>query len=359
MHMPFVRPIDCLFVLLTAVASVTAWAAGSVINVPVTQVGNQSVGQGLELEGKLEAVKQSTVSALASGRVVQLAVKAGDKVHAGQVLAVVDDRMTVAGVSQAQAQVAQADANLANTRLQTERTRELHAKGFVSRSALDQADAQLKAALAAAQGAQAGQVQSQVAQGHTRLEAPYDGWVLATHVQPGDLAMPGTPVVTVYAPQPIRAVAHVPASRIVQVRQAQKVEVGLSDGQWVQPVVRTAVPAADPVSQTVEWRLDLPAAATAGVMPGQPVQVRFASGQAERLTVPAQAVFRRGELTAVYAVSGPAGQEQFVLRAVRLGAANGGSKGDPGYEVLAGLRSGEKVALDPVRAGLAGARPAP
>jgi len=335
------------------------WAGNSAVAVPVVVVGNQPVGVGLVLEGRLEAVKQSTVSAQASGRIVQLVVKAGDKVQAGQLLAVVDDRMTAAGVSQAQAQWAQADANLANARAQAERTRELHAKGFVSRAALDQADAQYKAAQAGAQGAQAAQTQSQVAQGHTRLTAPYGGWVLATHAQAGDLALPGTPVVTVYAPQPIRAVVQVPASQLVQVRQAPHMEVGLPGGLWVKPVAQTAVPAADPVSQTVEWRLDLPTGATADLVPGQPVQVRLASGQAERLTVPAQTVFRRGELTAVYVVSGLAGQEQFALRAVRLGAAQADAKRGSGYEVLAGLRFGEKIALDPVRAGLAGARPAP
>jgi hypothetical protein len=65
--------------------------------------------------------------------------------------------------------------------------------------------------------------------------------------------------------------------------------------------------------------------------------------------LPAEAVLRRGELTAVYAVQG----DRFVLKAVRLGAATAG-----GVELLAGVQSGERVALDPVRAGLAGAVPA-
>lgn len=366
MRTPFARRLkrwtEGLLALWVAAGMSAAWAAETKaasavlpVVVPVAVVGKQSVGQGLELEGKIEAVQQSTVSALASGRVVQMVVKAGDPVKAGQLLAVVDDRMTAAGVTQAQAQVAQADANLAHVRIQTERTRELHAKGFVSRSALDQAEAQLKAAQAGAQGAQAGQVLTQVAQSHTRLTAPYSGWVLFTHAQVGDTVMPGTPVVTVYAPLPMRAVAQVPSSQLAQVRQATTVEVGLPNGQWVKPVARTTVPAADPTSQTVEWRLDLPATAMVGVLPGQLVRVRWVTEKAERMTVPAGAVIRRGELSAVYVVSGPSGHEQFSLRAVRVSGVNG----EAGYEVLAGLRSGEKVALDPVRAGLAGARPAP
>ncbi len=327
--------------------------------VAVVSVGQRAVGQSVVLEGTLQAVQQSTLSAQASGRIAQLQVKAGDRVRAGQVLAVIDDRMTQAGVNQAQAQLAQADAQLANAKAHMARTQDLFAKGFVSQSALDVADAQLKAAVATTSGAQAGRVQSQLAQGFTRLTAPYDGWVLATHAQAGDLAAPGAPLLTVYAPQPMRAVVYMPASRQPLALKATAIEVQLPDGRWVPPVSRTALPVADAVSQTVEWRLDLSADAAQGLVPGQQVQARFVSGEAQRLTVPAEAVFRRGEMTAVYVAKrddkAGAAPSSFVLRAVRLGGAHGSA----GHEVLAGLQPGEWVALDPVRAGLAGARPAP
>ena len=352
---------------LTRLAHVALFAAASALSasvmaeapsVPVGVVSHRAVGQGIEFDGVLQAVKQSTLSAQASGRITQWLVKAGDRVKSGQLLAVIDDRVSQAGLSQAQAQVAQADAQLTQAQAQFARTQDLHAKGFVSKAALDVAESQYKSAQAGSSGAQAGKTQSQLAQGFTRLTAPYDGWVLTTHAEAGDLAMPGAPLVTVYAPQPMRTVTHVPASRQAAVSQATQVEVRLPDGQWVTPVAKATVPAADPVSQTVEWRLEMPAMAMAGMVPGQQVQVRFASAQAQRLMVPAQAVFRRGELSAVYVVreapaSGGAASG-FALRAVRLGA----SHGSAGFEVLAGLNSGDRVALDPLRAGLAGARPA-
>jgi membrane fusion protein, multidrug efflux system len=278
------------------------------------------------------------------------------------VLAVIDDRATQAGVAQAQAGVAQADAQLANAQAHFERTRDLRAQGFVAQAALDTAQAQFKAAQAGAAAARAGQTQSSLAQGFTRLTAPYDGWVLQTHAEAGNLAMPGSPVLTVYAPQPIRAVVHVPASLQATARQAQQIEVQLPGTErWVRPAARASLPAADPVSQTVEWRLDLSAADGAEQVPGRSVRVRFvgapatAAPGAQRLVVPASAVLRRGELTAVYVVAArgegqPAG---FALRAVRTGAAQG-----DGVEILAGLKAGDRVALDPVRAGLSGAVPA-
>jgi len=323
--------------------------------VPVLVLGERAVGDGLLIDGSLQAVRQSVLSAQASGRIASLSVKAGDRVKAGQVLAVIDDRATQAGVAQAQAGVAQAEANLANARSAFERTKELRAQGFVAQAALDAAQAQFRAAEAGAAAARAGQTQASVAQGFTRLTAPWDGWVLATHAEAGSLAMPGAPVLTVYAPQPIRAVVFVPASQQTLASQAQRVEVRLPDGRWVQPVAQTALPAADPVSQTVEWRLDLGANDGADQVPGRQVQVRFVGGQAQRLVVPASTLLRRGELTAVYVVTSRAdGAQGFALRAVRAGI----SHGEAGVEILSGLKAGDRVALDPVRAGIAGARPA-
>ena len=64
-------------------------------------------------------------------------------------------------------------------------------------------------------------------------------------------------------------------------------------------------------------------------------------------------MLQRGELQAVYVVQ--AGR--FVLKAVRLGALTGPAHNGQ-QEVLAGLKAGERIALDPVRASLAGAVPA-
>ena len=125
--------------------------------VPVLVLGAKAVGTGAEFDGNLQAVRQSVLSAQASGRITSLSVKAGDRVKAGQVLAVIDDRATQAGVAQAQAGVAQAQANLANAKAAYERAKELRAQNFVAQAALDSALAQYRAAEAGAAAARAGQ----------------------------------------------------------------------------------------------------------------------------------------------------------------------------------------------------------
>ena len=331
----------------------SAAMAQAPVQVPVVLAQVKSVGAGFELDGVVQPVKQSTISAQAAGRIVTLNVKAGDKVRAGQLLATIDDREAQTGVQRSQAQVAQAQADLRNAQANFNRTRDLQSQGFVSAAALDTADTQLKGALAGRDQAGAGAAQSALAQGFTRVTAPFDGWVLLTQAEVGDLATPGKPLLTLYAPLPLRAVVQVPVSRFGVARAASAIEVLVQNGdkdQWIRPTGSTTVPTADPVSQTIEWRLELPPEAAKALLPGQQVRVRFTGGQAERSVVPASAILRRGELTAVYVASA----KGFVLKAVRLGTDHGAS----GVEVLVGLSADERVALDPVKAGMQGAQAA-
>lgn len=347
---------------LTTLAAVLAAAAMPALaaEVPLVEARLGAARSSLSIEGHVEPVRQATVSAQLGGNVLALLVKAGDRVKAGQPLARIDERDAQAGVLRSEAGLAQAEAEARNARIAVERTRELRAQGFVSQAALDTAETQYKAAQAGVQQAQAARSQAALARGFAGVTAPFDGIVLATHLEAGDLASPGRPIATLYAPGAMRATAQVPLSQAEGARRATRVEVELANGQRVQPSARTELASADPVSQTVEWRLDLPAAALPGLVPGQVARVHFSGAAAAAaaasapgagtLRVPAAAVLRRGELTAVYVAQG----QGFQLRAVRLGA----DRGADGVEILAGLKPGEKVAANAVQAGLADARPA-
>ncbi|MCC7544684.1 MAG: efflux RND transporter periplasmic adaptor subunit [Aquabacterium sp.] len=339
--------------LATLLSQVTWAAEQPAVTVPTLTLASGQAGSTTTLDGGIEALRQSTVAAQVPGNIVARLVKAGDAVKAGQVLFKIDGRDTQAALDMRQAEVAQAQAQLQNAKLQWERNQSLRAQGFISAAALDGAEAQWKAAQAGVAAAQAGRNQAALAKGYATVVAPFDGLVLATHAEEGDLAAPGRPVVTLYSPQAMRAVVQVPASQAEALKSATKTEVSTSQG-WISPSKVTVLPGTDPVSQTVEWRLDLPASVK-GLAPGQTVQVRWTGGAASNasptgaLTVPASAVLRRGELTAVYVVR----EGRFVMQSVRTGPGAGNAP----VTLWSGVKAGDRIATDAVRAGLAGATP--
>lgn len=338
-----------LLALLAALA-LPAGADG-VPQVPTVAVAPAGAATVLDLDAVLQPVRQATLTAQVGGNVLALRVRPGDHVRRGQPLLKLDDRDARAGLARGDAGVVQAEAEWQNAQLALKRQQDLLKSGFVSTAAVDNADTLARAAQAGLQQARAARAQAALTQDFAEPTAPFDAVVLATHVETGDLALPGRALVTVYEPGRLRAVAQVPASRAAALSDLRQVQVRLADGRSLTPIGSELLPAADPVSQTVEWRLVLPAEA-AGARPGQTARVvaRAAAPQGiARPSLPAAAVLRRGELTAVYV----ARSNGFALRAVRVGPAVGGQ-----VEVLSGLAGGERVALDPVRAGLLGALPA-
>jgi RND family efflux transporter MFP subunit len=330
-------------------------AAASAEPVAVLAVTPQAATAAFELEGMVQAVRQATLAAQVGGNVISLPVKAGDRLKAGQLVARLDARDALAALQRNDAGVVQADGVLRQARLAAERARELRRQGFISQAALDAAETELSTAQAGADQARAARSQAALAQGYATLSAPFDALVLATHVETGDLALPGRAVATLYVPGALRVVVQVPASRAAAARVAQRLSVRLPDGSLARPAQQTFLPSTDPVSQTVELRLDLDARTGASLVPGQALAVQFegaaaAAGAPSAPWVPRSAVLQRGELTAVYVATG----DGFALRSVRTGA----PAADGRVPVWAGVLPGERIAADAVRAGLAGATPA-
>lgn len=295
-------------------------------------VARKEVDLSYAAEATLEAVRQATVAAQVAGRVLDVKAEAGQSVRQGQVLMRIDAREAAENLAAAKANLAQAEASF-------NRTRDLHAKKFVSAAALDKADADLKAARAAAAASGAGL-------SHSTVAAPIAGVVAQRHVELGEMAALGKPLVTVFDPKGLRAVASIPQYKMAELRGAPKARLEFPElGLWVDAAKVEILPTVDARTHTGTARVYLPEDLKQ-VVPGMFVRVHFVTGRAPKLTVPPKAVVRRGEVAAVYVMDGT-GQSR--MRQVRLGEAVAGGE----IEVLAGLADGEKVAADPVAAGIA------
>ena len=341
MPLSFLR--RCLLGLGLLVVGPSLWAQPAP-SATTAIVAYRDVDRVAVAEGIVEAVRQAALSAQIAGRIVALPVKAGDTIKAGQVLVQIDARSAVQAEAASQSQANEARANLANAKGKYDRSVQLFAQKFISQAALDQALAEYLAAQAQSAAAIANAGQSTTSKSFTTIVAPYDGAVASTDVDIGDMATMGRALVTVFDPRELRVVATVPQAvlAVANLSAPVRIEVPTLKRSLVAKRV-TVIPVAETRTHTTRIRLDLPE--TAGLMPGQYAQVSIVTGRARALAIPQSAVLKRSEVTAVYVVD-PNGRVQ--LRQVRLGE----SAGDGLVEVLAGLAAGEKVSLEPVRAGI-------
>ncbi|MCK9285047.1 MAG: efflux RND transporter periplasmic adaptor subunit [Rhodocyclaceae bacterium] len=297
-------------------------------------VNLREVDQTWPADATVDAVKQATLAAQVAGRIVAVQVDAGTRVRAGETLMRIDSREAAQADAASRAQLVQAQA-------QYERTRSLLEKKFVSAAAMDRAEADYKAAQA--QAAQAGAGLS-----HATIGAPFAGVVGQRLAELGDMAVPGKPLLTVYDPRGLRAVATVPQRVLEAVRGNLKAWIEFPEsGRRIAAERVELLPMLDAQTRTATVRAYLPAGIE-GVSPGMFARIHLAIGRASKLLLPPTAVIRRGEVTLVYVLDD---KNLAHLRQVRLGEPSA-----DGIEVLAGLKPGERISLDPVQAGIAATR---
>ena len=297
---------------------------------PVVTVRLQAVDLTFPAEAVVEAVQQATVGAQVAGRVLEVLVDAGQTVARGEVLMRIDARE--AGEA---ARAAEAQYNVA--KLNYERHKQLKEQKFVSQAALDKVRADFDAAAANRNAAGA-------SQSHATIVAPMAGIVARRHAEAGNMAMPGTPLFTIYQPGSLRVTASVPQHRLSAMRGVALAKVEFPElGKWVEATAVQVLPTADAATHVSQVRVTLPV--LADVVPGMFARVHFVTGRADKLTVPTSAVLRRGEVAAVYVQTA---DDRLSLRQLRLGEVVGNGE----IEVLAGLRAGDKVVTDPVKAAI-------
>jgi RND family efflux transporter MFP subunit len=171
----------------------------------------------------------------------------------------------------------------------------------------------------------------ETAAGYARIVAPFDGVVVGRSVDPGDLAAPGMPLLAVESTGPRDVVLAVAPELTAGLRPGTVVEVVARDGRRTDGTIRSVAGGADPATRTVEVRVEVPADWATGVS----ATALVPSGTRFAVTVPADAVVRRGQLTGVHVVSG----DVVTLRWIRVGRTVGDR-----VEVLSGLEAGERIA---------------
>jgi len=331
-------------------------------DVAVATVQASSVPDSIEAVGTVRAIQTADVASQISGNILEVRVHEGDRVRAGQLLALIDDAVPRAAADQAVAaeesakqalSAAESDYALASATL--ERYQGLYEKKEISALQYDQvktraqsAQAQRDLARAQLSRATAALVEARVSLGHSQVEAPFGGLITQKKIDPGTFASVGTPLFTLENTGRYRLEATLNESDMPPIRVGGRASVsidGLSAGELAGNVSQI-IPAADPASRTFLVKIDLPT--NSGLRSGLFGRAHFPRGTRTALVIPKTAVVSRGQMQVVYALdTGNIATLRYVTTGNGLGQQ---------VEVLSGLASGERVAASPGDRELAGKR---
>jgi RND family efflux transporter MFP subunit len=309
---------------------------------PVAEARHEAAPRERIWDGTVEAVNEATVSAQTSGRITEILVDVNDFVDAGALIMKLTDSEQKAALRRAEAALQEAQARSQEAETEFTRISGMYDNQTVSRARFEQASANRDAANARLDSARAGVSSARDQLDYCMVKAPYAGIVSKRHVEVGESVVPGKPLMSGLSLQAVRVKVDVPQSMVDPIRNIGKAFVYTAD-ERIEGASLTFFPVADPATNTFRIRVNLPENRTV-LYPGMFVKVGFIVGQTNRLLVPSEAIVQRSELTAIYVVDGQGGVG---LRQLRTGR-----RFDDRVEVLAGLEGGERVALDPVRAGI-------
>jgi RND family efflux transporter MFP subunit len=293
-------------------------------------------------DGTVEAVNRATMSAQTSGRVAELFYDVDDYVEPGEPIVRFTDAEQQSALRQAKANLEAALARQQQAVAEFRRAEGLYQSGSSSKREYDQALAARDAAVAGVDAARSAVETAEQQLEYTLVRAPYAGIVTERHVEIGEAVAVGQPLMSGLSLESLRVVVELPQQVAARVRDHKGASI-LTDEGRVEAERVTIFPFADSASNTFTVRVELPDGQFA-LYPGMFVKVAFIVGDAERLLVPTRALLRRSEVTGVYVVSKDGD--------IRLRQVRAGNTFDDRAEILAGLGEGERVALDPVRAGI-------
>ena len=329
--------------------------------VGVVEVKSQTVPLTRDLVGRLSPYRSADVRARVPGVLLRRVYEEGSDVREGQLLFEIDPAPLQASLGIAQGQLAQAEANYANSRALAERARKLAPQKFVSQNDLDNAVAAERSAGAAMEAARAAVRNAQIDLGYAKVTAPIAGRAGKQRVTEGALVGQGEPTLltTVDQLDPLFANFSISSTELARLRAASNVSLagtGKSTVQVVLPgdrvheqpgVVDFSDTTVDPETGAVSLRAQVPNPGHV-LFPGSFVTLKVNMGELhEVFLVPQEAVLRdaNGAFARVVGADGNVERRNLTTSAAQDGQ----------WIVTAGLSAGDKVIVSGVQKAKEGA----
>jgi RND family efflux transporter MFP subunit len=288
--------------------------------------------------GTLAARDEATVAAQVAGQLERIPVDLGDRVTAGQELALIDTAAYEALLRQSAASLARAKASAANATQNLQRMQDLRKDNIASTSDLDQAVAEAARTQADVQAAEAAAAIARLNLERSRVRAPFDGAIAERLVTAGDYVGIGAPIVRLVKIDPLRLRLDVPERESSAVRPEQEVRLTVEgDTNTYTGRLARVAPAIRQADRMLAVEADVP-------NPGALRAGSFARAQIivnpdeSALSIPANALASFAGLEKVVLLHEGRAAEKTV---------NTGRRGADWIEITSGLNAGDTVVLDP------------
>jgi RND family efflux transporter MFP subunit len=283
--------------------------------------------------GTVRPVHETTIGAKLLARVVEVNLKAGQVVTAGDLLVRLDDTDLQARRRQAEAVLKAAQAARAQAEADANRAASLVKVKAVSQQENEQAGTALKAADAELSRAKESIQEIQATLDWATIRSPISGIVIDKKIDVGDMVTPGQMLATLFDPKRMQLVASVRESLAHRLKVGQPIEVQLENFTKQRTgTISEIVPEAESTSRAFQVKVTGPC--PEGVYSGMFGRILIPLDEEQVLLIPRQAVQSVGQLDLVNVATRGAVSR----RAVRLGRTIGQD-----VEVLSGLSAGEQV----------------
>jgi RND family efflux transporter MFP subunit len=284
--------------------------------------------------GTVVARNRAEITTRMMARVSELTADVGSRVRRGQVLIRLGTEDIAANRAKAEAAVMVARAARDEAAKHADRMDTLLAQDVVPQVQRDQAHLMLTQAESQLAMAEATLKEVETAGSYASIRAPFDGEVVSRYIDEGDVAAPGMPLLVVEEAGAREAKLSVPVEAAGEMAPGDTLRVTALGGRTIDAPVRVVAQGADPMSKTVDVRVVLPENWPTGVS----VTALVPTGTVDAITIPSEAVVRRGQLTGVRVVTA----DGVALRWIRLGRTVADGER---VEVLSGLNAGDQIVL--------------
>ncbi len=306
----------------------------------VFTVQNQSLPVLAQFPGSVITSDQVSVTSRVMGYVRSVDVHEGQAVKTGQTLLSIDATDVTGAINQARAEVSKALAGLADAKGNYERYQTLYQQNAVPKQMFEQMQTAYKVAQSNYAAADAALKQAQAQLTYVKITAPFAGTITNRMVDPGQIANPGAPLLTLQGSGQKQVEVQVNSQAFATLKLGEPLTVHYTDFTGEQHQfegkVERMVDATDPVTHTHTVKIGVPDAVD--VRSGNYVVVAVAVAHETGIVIPATALHERGGIRGVFVVDA---QNIAWFRMVRLGA-----RLNDQQVVLAGLVAGDRLATE-------------